>query len=199
MLVRIAASLVSTGTERASSEFASKNLFQKARARPDLVRDVFSKIRRDGLLSAVEAVRSRLEQPASLGYSSAGTVIGVGEGVRDIAVGDRLACAGAGYAVHADVACIPRLLLAKIPEGATVSFDEAAFTTVGAVALHGVRTADVKLGDAVAVIGLGFLGQMTVQLLKAAGCRVLGMDIAADRSDLARRLGAERERIHQVS
>jgi predicted dehydrogenase/threonine dehydrogenase-like Zn-dependent dehydrogenase len=191
VLVRIAASLVSAGTERASSEFASKNLFQKARARPDLVRDVLSKIRRDGLLSAVEAVRSRLEHLASLGYSSAGTVIGVGEGIRDIATGDRVACAGAGYAVHAEAACIPRLLLARIPEGASVSFDEAAFTTVGAIALHGVRTADVKLGDVVAVIGLGLLGQITVQLLKAAGCRVLGMDIAADRSDLARRLGAD--------
>jgi predicted dehydrogenase/threonine dehydrogenase-like Zn-dependent dehydrogenase len=191
VLVRVAASLVSAGTERASSEFASKNLLQKAQARPDLVREVLSKIRRDGLLSAVQAVRSRLDQPTSLGYSSSGTVIGVGEGISDIAVGDRVACAGAGYAVHAEVACIPRLLLAKIPEGAPVSFDEAAFTTVGAVALHGIRTADVRLGEVVAVIGLGLLGQLTVQLLKAAGCRVLGMDIAADRSDLGRRLGAD--------
>jgi len=191
VLVRIAASLVSAGTERASSEFASKNLFQKAKSRPDLVREVFNKIRRDGLLSAVEAVRSRLDQPTALGYSSSGTVIGVGEGVSDMAVGARVACAGAGYAVHAEVACVPRLLLAKIPESSPVSFEEAAFTTVGAVALHGVRTADVKLGDTVAVIGLGLLGQLTVQLLKAAGCRVLGMDIAAHRADLAGRLGGD--------
>jgi predicted dehydrogenase/threonine dehydrogenase-like Zn-dependent dehydrogenase len=190
-LVRIAASLVSAGTERASSEFASKNLFQKAKARPDLVREVFNKIRRDGLLSAVEAVHSRLDQPTALGYSSSGTVIGVGEGVSDIAVGDRVSCAGAGYAVHAEVACVPRLLLAKIPENSEVTFEEAAFATIGAVALHGIRTADVKLGDTVAVIGLGLLGQLTVQLLKAAGCHVLGMDVAAHRADLARRLGAD--------
>ncbi len=191
VLVQVAASLVSAGTERASSEFASKNLLQKAQARPDLVREVFSKIRRDGLLSAVQAVRSRLDQPTSLGYSSSGTVVAVGEGINDIAVGDRVACAGAGYAVHAEVACIPRLLLAKIPKAALVSFEEAAFTTVGAVALHGIRTADVRLGDVVVVIGLGLLGQLTVQLLKASGCRVLGMDIVVHRSELARRLGAD--------
>lgn len=191
VLVRIGASLVSAGTERASSEFARKSLLQKAQARPDLVRDVVNKIRRDGLLSAVQAVRSRLDQPSSLGYSSAGTVIGVGEGITDLAVGDQVACAGAGYAVHAEAACVPRLLVARIPDGAPVAMEEAAFTTVGAVALHGVRTAEAKLGDVVAVIGLGLVGQLTVQLLKIAGCRVLGFDIAADRADLATRLGAE--------
>jgi predicted dehydrogenase/threonine dehydrogenase-like Zn-dependent dehydrogenase len=188
VLVRIAASLVSAGTERAVSEFASKSLVEKAKARPDLVRAVLDKVRRDGVLSAVEAVRVRLDQPTALGYSSAGTVVGVGNGVRDLAAGDRVACAGAGYAVHAEVASVPRLLVAKIPEG--VSFEEAAFTTVGAVALHGIRQAEVRLGDLVAVIGLGLLGQLTVQTLKAAGCRVLGMDIAQDRADLALRLGA---------
>ena len=189
VLVSIRASLVSAGTERASAEFARKSLVKKAQARPDLVRDVIQKVRRDGLLSAMQAVRSRLDRPASLGYSSAGAVTGVGEGVNDIAVGDRVACAGAGHAVHAEAACVPRLLVAKIPEGAPVSFDEAAFTTVGAVALHGIRTAEVKLGDAVAVIGLGLVGQLTVQLLKAAGCRVLGFDVAADRAELAVQLG----------
>ncbi|HZS96447.1 MAG TPA: bi-domain-containing oxidoreductase [Terriglobales bacterium] len=190
VLVSIRASLVSAGTERASSEFARKSLLQKAQARPDLVREVINKVRRDGLLSAVHAVRSRLDQPTSLGYSSAGIVTGVGEGVTDIAVGDRVACAGAGYAVHAEVVCVPRLLVAKTPDGAC-SFEEAAFTTLGAVALHGIRTAEVKLGDAVAVIGLGLVGQLTVQLLKAAGCRVLGFDIAPDRAELAVRLGAD--------
>jgi NADPH:quinone reductase-like Zn-dependent oxidoreductase len=143
VLVRIAASLVSAGTERASSEFASKNLWQKAKARPDLVSEVLNKIQRDGLFSAVAAVRSRLEQPSALGYSSAGTVVGVGEGVTGLSVGDRVACAGAGYAVHAELACVPRLLVAKIPPDSSVSFDEAAFTTVGAVALHGIRIAEV--------------------------------------------------------
>ena len=191
VLVRIAASLVSVGTERASSEFASKNLLQKAKARPDLVREVIGKVRRDGLLSAVQAVRSRLDQPLALGYSSAGRVVGIGEGVTDIRVGDRVACAGAGYAVHAEVACVPRLLVAKLLEPSPVTFDEVAFATLGSVALHGVRTADVRLGDNVAVIGLGLLGQLTVQILKAAGCRVLGMDIIPNRAELASRLGAD--------
>jgi len=190
VLVRTAASLVSAGTERASTEFAGKNLLQKARMRPDLVRDVLSKIGRDGLLPTISAVRTRLDQPSALGYSSAGTVVAVGEGVTGIAPGDRVACAGAGHAVHAEFACVPRLLLAKIPSG-NVTFDEAAFTTVGAVALHGIRTADAKLGDIVVVIGLGLLGQLTVQILKAAGCRVLGMDISAQRTELALRIGAD--------
>ena len=190
VLVRTAASLVSAGTERASSEFASKNLLQKARMRPDLVREVLSKISRDGLLATVSSVRSRLDQPSALGYSSAGTVVAVGEGVADINPGDRVACAGAGHAVHAEFACVPRLLIARIPSEA-VSFDEAAFTTLGAVALHGVRNADVKLGDIVAVIGLGLLGQLMVQILKAAGCCVLGMDISDERAQLALRLGAD--------
>jgi predicted dehydrogenase/threonine dehydrogenase-like Zn-dependent dehydrogenase len=191
VLVRIAASLVSVGTERASSEFASKNLLQKAKARPDLVREVVDKIRRDGLRTAVQAINSRLDQPLALGYSSAGTVVGIGRGVTDIRVGDRVACAGAGYAVHAEIACVPRLLVAKLPERSPVTFDEAAFATLGSVALHGIRTADVRLGDTVAVIGLGLLGQLTVQILKAGGCHVLGMDIATNRSELASRLGAD--------
>jgi predicted dehydrogenase/threonine dehydrogenase-like Zn-dependent dehydrogenase len=190
VLVRTAASLVSAGTERASSEFASKNLLQKARMRPDLLRDVLNKISRDGLLATVSTVRSRLDQPSALGYSSAGIVVAVGEGVSDFIPGDRVACAGAGHAVHAEFACIPRLLVARIPSE-TVSFDEAAFTTLGAVALHGVRNADVKLGDVVAVIGLGLLGQLTVQIIKAAGCCVLGMDISDERAQLALRLGAD--------
>jgi predicted dehydrogenase/threonine dehydrogenase-like Zn-dependent dehydrogenase len=190
VLVRTAASLVSAGTDRASSEFAGKNLLQKARMRPDLVRDVLSKISRDGLLATVSTVRRRLDQPSALGYSSSGTVVAVGEGVIDINPGDRVACAGAGHAVHAEFACIPRLLVARIPSD-NVSFDEAAFTTLGAVALHGVRNAGAVLGDVVAVIGLGLLGQLTVHILKAAGCCVLGMDISAERAQLALRLGAD--------
>jgi predicted dehydrogenase/threonine dehydrogenase-like Zn-dependent dehydrogenase len=194
VLVQIAASVVSAGTERASADFARKNLLQKARSRPDLVREVINKVQRDGIFSAFQAVRSRLDQPQSPGYSSAGTVIAVGEGVTDIQVGDRVACAGAGYAVHAEIACIPRLLMARIPaseSGDEVPFDEAAFATLGAVALHGVRTSEAKLGDIVAIIGLGLLGQLTLQLLKAAGCRVLGMDIDPLRANLALRMGCD--------
>ncbi len=200
VLVRVAASLVSAGTERASAEFAKKNLLQKAKSRPDLVRDVIQKVQRDGVFAAIQTVRSRLDQPQTPGYSSAGTVVAVGEGVTDIQVGDRVACAGAGFAVHAEVACVPRLLVARVPSRdfdtksdtkEEVPFDEAAFATLGAVALHGIRTADAKLGEIVAVIGLGLLGQLTVQLLKAAGCRVLGLDIDPSRADLARMMGAD--------
>jgi len=189
VLVRIGASLVSAGTERASSEFASKSLLQKAKSRPDLVRDVMTKIRRDGVISAFSAVRSRLDQPLSLGYSSAGTIVEVGEGIADLKPGDRVACAGANYAVHAEYACVPRMLVARIPS-ADVDFTSAAFTTLGAVAIHGVRTAEAKLGDTVAVIGLGLLGQLAVQVLRAAGCRVIGFDLLQSRADLARQSGA---------
>jgi predicted dehydrogenase/threonine dehydrogenase-like Zn-dependent dehydrogenase len=203
VLVRVAASLVSAGTERASAEFAGKSLLAKAKARPDLARDVMAKMRRDGWASTMQTVRSRLDQPQSVGYSSAGTVVAVGDGVADISVGDRVACAGAGFAVHAEFACVPRMLVARIPEvslcgdGASprlagpspattqVSYEEAAFGTLGAICLHGVRTAEVSLGDTVAVIGLGLLGQITVQLLQAAGCRVFGMDLLQPRADLA--------------
>ncbi len=191
VLVRVAASLVSAGTERASAEFASKNLLQKAQARPDLVHEVLGKIQRDGIFPALTAVRNRLDQPSALGYSSAGTIVGIGEGIVDLQVRDRVACAGAGYAVHAEFACVPRLLVGKIPADSGVTVEEAAFSTVGSVVLHGIRTADVKLGDVVAVIGLGLLGQLTVQALKAAGCRVLGMDIVPERAELAMRFGAD--------
>lgn len=193
--MHVAASVVSAGTERASAEFARKTLLQKARSRPDLVKDVIAKVQRDGLLSAIHAVRTRLDQPQTPGYSSAGTVIAVGDGVADIQPGDRVACAGAGIAVHAEVACVPRLLLARIParelNAEPVSFDEAAFATLGSVALHGVRTSEVRLGDLVAVIGLGLLGQLTVQLLRVAGCKVVAMDLDSRRCDLARRIGAD--------
>ena len=195
VLVRVAASVVSAGTERASSEFASKNLLQKAKARPDLVRDVLAKVRRDGVSSTWNAVSSRLDQPLALGYSSAGTVVAVGEGITDVQAGDRVACAGAGYANHAEFSCIPRLLLAKIPSPEVgfpeVVFEAAAFSTLGAVALHGVRTAEAGLGDAIAVIGLGLMGQLTVQILRAAGCRVIGFDIHPQRATLALQSGAD--------
>jgi predicted dehydrogenase/threonine dehydrogenase-like Zn-dependent dehydrogenase len=195
-LVRVAASVLSAGTERASSEFARKSLWQKAKSRPDLVREVISKVQRDGILSAVRVVRSRLDQPSSPGYSSAGTVIAVDEGITDIRPGDRVACAGAGLAVHAEMASVPRLLLAKIPAcsaaaASEVVFEHAAFATLGAVALHGIRTAEAKLGDRVAVIGLGLLGQLTVQLLKLAGCQVLGTDPNPSRAQLATQMGAD--------
>jgi predicted dehydrogenase/threonine dehydrogenase-like Zn-dependent dehydrogenase len=189
VLVRTGASLVSSGTERMIAEFARENLLQKARSRPDLVRQTLEKARRDGVLTTVEAVRNRLDQPASLGYSCAGTVIGVGREVDEVVVGDRVACAGGGYAVHAEVVAVPRNLIAVVPEN--VDFESAAFTTLGAIGLQGMRLADVRLGEVVAVIGLGLLGQLAVQMLKAAGCLVVGFDIDAQRAELAGAQGAD--------
>jgi predicted dehydrogenase/threonine dehydrogenase-like Zn-dependent dehydrogenase len=189
VLVRNAASLVSAGTERMVIEFAEKSMIAKAKARPDLVRQVLDKARREGALNTLDAVRSRLDQPLSLGYSSAGTVVAVGEGISDIKVGDRVACSGMNYASHAEVVSVPRMLVTPMP--GAVGFEEAAFTTVGAIALHGIRLAEVKLGEVVAVIGLGLIGQLTVQMLKAAGCVVLGMDIDADRCKLGNELGCD--------
>ena len=189
VLVQSAASLVSAGTERMVVEFAEKNLLLKARSRPDLVRQTLDKVRRDGFLSTLEAVGNRLARPMALGYSCAGTVIDLGTDVTRFKLGDRVACAGGGYAVHAEVVAVPTSLVVKLPEN--VAFDSAAFSTLGAVAVQGIRLAEVKLGEVVAVIGLGLLGQLTVQILKAAGCTVVGMDIRSDRVKLAARLGAD--------
>lgn len=188
LVVQTAASLVSAGTERTLVDFAKKNLLQKARSRPDLVAQVREKIQRDGLFTTLEAVQTRLDTPMALGYSSAGIVIDVGDGVSEFTVGDRVACAGFGYAVHAEAVTVPANLVVKLPEG--VNFEDAAFTTLGAIALQGIRQATPQLGDNVAVIGLGLLGQLTVQLLHANGCRVFGIDLDPERIALAHELGA---------
>jgi predicted dehydrogenase/threonine dehydrogenase-like Zn-dependent dehydrogenase len=174
LLVRNAFSLISAGTERATVEMGRASLLGKARMRPDLLRQVLDTAKREGLTATVRKVRSRLQQWKPLGYCCAGTVIELGEGVTGFAVGDRVACAGQDYASHAGIVCVPQNLCAKIPE--PVPFEHAAFTTLGAIALQGVRQADVRLGENVAVIGLGLVGQLTVQLLRAAGCRVFGHD-----------------------
>ncbi|HEV2914544.1 MAG TPA: bi-domain-containing oxidoreductase [Pyrinomonadaceae bacterium] len=190
ILVHTRASLVSAGTERMVVDFAEKNIIQKARARPDLVRQVLDKAQREGILTTIDSVRNRLDQPLPLGYSSAGTVVAVGKEAGPFQVGDRVACAGGGYAGHAEVAYIPRNLAVKLAEN--VSFEAGAFTTIGAVALQGIRQSEVVLGHQVAVIGLGLLGQLTVQMLKAAGCRVFGIDLNAQRVALALEMGADR-------
>ena len=188
VLVRTAASLVSAGTERMVVEFAGKSLLGKARARPDLVRQVLDKARREGVLTTLEAAFNRLEQPMPLGYSSAGTIIEVGPGVHNFQAGQRVACAGGGFAVHAEYACVPVNLLVPLPEG--VDFDAAAFTTLGAIALHGFRLAEVQLGERVAVVGLGLLGLLAAGIARAAGCQVLGVDIDPRRVELGRQMGA---------
>src|SRR5215469_7853480 len=181
VLVRVGASLVSAGTERMVVEFAEKNIVQKAVARPDLVRQALNKASREGIISTISSVRSRLDTDMALGYSNAGEVLEVAPGVSEFKVGDRVACAGGGYAVHAEVVRVPRNLVAKIPPPTSarseIDFDEAAFTTVGAVGLQGLRLANPQLGETVAVVGLGLIGLLVVQLARAAGCIVVGMDI----------------------
>ncbi len=189
VLVCNAASLVSAGTERMLVEFAEKSLLGKAQSRPDLVRQVLDKARREGLLTTIEAAFNRLEQPMTLGYSSAGRIAALGPGVEGLRVGQRVACAGGGYAVHAEYISVPKNLLAPLPD--SVDYESAAFTTLGAIALHGFRLAGVQLGEHVAVIGLGLLGQLAAGIAKAAGCHVLGIDLDPDRVALAREIGAE--------
>ncbi len=189
ILVGNVASLVSAGTEKMTVDLAQKSLVGKAAERPDLVRQVIGKLRKDGLMATLRTVKAKLETPVALGYSCAGVVREVGRGADEFQVGDRVACAGMNYASHAETVFVPKNLAVKIPDG--VSFDEAAFVTLGAIALQGVRTAEVKLGDAVAVIGLGLLGQLTVQILKAAGCRVIGIDLEASKVELAREFGCD--------
>lgn len=196
-LVHVAVSLVSAGTERMVVEFAGKSLLGKARARPDLVRQVVDKMKREGVLPTVRAAFNRLDQPMALGYSSAGTIVALGEGMEGFEVGQRVACAGGNFAVHAEYNVIPRLLLTPLPR--EVDFEAAAFTTLGAIALHGFRLAEARLGEKVAVIGMGLLGLLAGQIAAAAGCRVLGIDTDPRRVALAEELGLNAvDRSHAV-
>ncbi len=187
VLVRNVASLISAGTERTSVQTAQASLLGKARSRPDLVRQVFANLKREGIWATIQKVRNRLDNYKELGYSSAGIVLATD--VETLTPGEAVACAGAGYAVHAEIVAVPKNLVCRIPQG--VSFEEAAFTTLGAIALQGVRQADVRVGENVVVIGLGLLGLLTLQILKASGCRVVGIDITDRNFTLARSLGCD--------
>ncbi len=189
LLVRNAYSLVSAGTERSTVSTGQKSLLGKARARPDLVKKVIDSARREGVLNAIQKVQARLDTWKTLGYSTAGTVVQVGEGVDGFRVGDRVACGGQDKASHADYVNVPVNLCAQLPEG--VEFRHACFTTVGVIALHGVRQADLRVGETAAVIGLGLVGQLAVQILKASGCRVLGIDVDPAACELALKSGAD--------
>jgi polar amino acid transport system substrate-binding protein len=188
VLVSVRASLLSSGTERSKVEAGRASLIGKARARPEQVRQVVEKARRDGLSETLEAVRTKLDQPSPLGYSSAGVVLEVGSRVQDVQPGQRVACGGGDYAVHAEVAHVPGNLVVPLPDD--VPFAHGAFATVGAIALHGVRQADVRVGERAAVIGLGLVGQLTGQLLRAAGCTVVGIDLSEELVQSARELGS---------
>ncbi len=189
LLVRTAASLISAGTERMVAQLARKGLLGKARARPDLVKKVLAKLRRDGFWATLRSVQQQLDRWMPLGYSAAGEVVAVGTAVKRFRPGQRVACAGAGVANHADYNAVPELLAAEVPEG--VSLEDAAYATLGAIALQAVRNAELRLGEYAVVIGLGLLGQLAVQILRAAGCQVAGVDPVPGRRELALACGAD--------
>ena len=189
ILVRTTHSVISPGTEKMKVEQAKMSLLQKARARPDQVRKVLDTARTLGWKNAIEKVRNRLSSPTPLGYSAAGVVIGVDPGNTRFRVGDRVACAGAECAHHAEILAVPDLLAAKIPAG--VESWEAAYTTMAAIAMHAVRQSEVTVGDRVLVVGQGLVGLLATGILRAAGARVLAVDLDERRLEAALAMGAE--------
>jgi predicted dehydrogenase len=188
ILVRTEYSAISAGTERATLELSSKSLFAKAKSRPDLVKQVIEFARQNGLKAAYDKVHSKLDTLTTMGYSCAGEVISVGEGVSEFRPGDRVACAGGTYANHAEINFVPRNLAVHIPP--QVSTLAASLSTIGAIALQGFRQAEVRIGETVAVIGAGLLGVLTIQIARAAGCRVVAIDLSPQRVQQAAEFGA---------
>lgn len=185
LLIRTRASLISPGTERAAIQFGKAGWIDRARQQPDKVRLVLDKVRTDGLLSTVHAVRNKLDQPLPLGYCNAGIVLEAGASVKGFRAGDRVVSNGH----HAEVVSVPANLCARIPEN--VTDDAAVFAVMGAIALQGLRLAAPELGETFVVIGLGIVGLATVQLLRLHGCRVVGIDFNESRLQLAASFGAE--------
>ena len=185
LLIQSRVSLVSAGTERMLVEFGRAGFIDKARQQPEKVKQVLHKVRTDGVLSTWEAVKSKLDQPLPLGYSNVGIVLEVGAGVEGFEVGDRVVSNGP----HAEVVSVPKHLCVKIPD--SVDDEQAVFTVIGAIGLQGIRLAQPTLGEVFVVIGLGLIGLATVQLLRANGCRVLGVDLDSTKVAIARKFGAE--------
>lgn len=190
VLVENKFSLISSGTERSTVKVAQASLLGKARQRPDLVAQVLANIKKEGISATIEKVRTKLDSLKAMGYSTSGTVLTSQDNRGEFQSGDRVACAGQGYASHAEVVAIPQNLVVKIPDN--VSFEDAAFTTLGAIALQGVRQSEPRLGEKVCIIGLGLLGQITGQLLKANGCDVFGIDISENLISLAKDLSVHK-------
>ncbi len=184
LLIQTKASLISAGTERMLVDFGKASMLDKARQQPEKVKMVLDKVSTDGLFATLDAVQSKLGQPLPLGYCNAGVVVAVGAGVTEFVVGDRVASNGN----HAEMVRVPKNLCAKIPDG--VSDEDAAFTVLSAIALQGIRLVKPELGERVVVIGLGLIGLVTVQLLRAQGCQVLGVDFDENKLALARKFGA---------
>ncbi|AUP79380.1 bi-domain-containing oxidoreductase [Flavivirga eckloniae] len=189
VLVENKFSLISAGTERGTVKVGKASLIGKAKQRPDLVAQVLQNIKKEGLKATIDKVKTKLDSLKALGYSTSGVVLTSLDSESKFRPGDRVACAGQDYASHSEIVGVPQNLVAKIPDN--VSFKEASFTTLGAIALQGVRQAEPRLGDKVCVIGLGLLGQLTVQLLRANGCQVYGIDLSKNLVDLAIGSGAE--------
>ncbi|MCX8063110.1 MAG: bi-domain-containing oxidoreductase, partial [Anaerolineales bacterium] len=187
ILVKTRASLVSAGTERMLVEFGEKSLLGKVRSRPDLARQVLEKARQEGVLNTLEMAFNRLDQAMPLGYSSMGEVVAIGEGVDGFKIGQRVACGGGGYAVHAEFAIVPKNLVVPVPE--TVDDESAAFATIGAIGMHAFRLTNVQVGERVAVIGMGLVGFMAAFVAKAAGCEVAAFELHPWRLALAQKLG----------
>jgi predicted dehydrogenase/threonine dehydrogenase-like Zn-dependent dehydrogenase len=187
--VRTHFSVLSPGTERMKVEQGRRSLLGKALDRPDDVKKVLETVRREGLRTAFQKVEGKLSSLTTLGYAASGVVEGVGDGVTGFQVGDRVACAGEGYAAHAEVLWVPEKLAVRVPDA--VPLDEAAFATLGAIALHGVRQGDLRVGECAVVVGLGLVGQLTLQLLEASGVRAVGVDLAPERVAMAQGLGYE--------
>lgn len=185
LLIKTTRSLISAGTERMLVGFGKASLIAKARQQPERVKDVLGKVRTDGLMATIDAVRSKLQQPLPLGYCNVGEVIEVGEGVTAFKPGDRVVSNGP----HADIVRVPENLCAKIPDG--IEDEAAAFTVVASIGLQGIRLAEPTLGESFVVIGAGLIGLLTVQLLRAQGCRVLAIDFDESKLNIARRFGAD--------
>lgn len=184
ILIKTHRSLVSLGTEKMLVEFSKGNLLSKARQQPEKVKQVLDKVKTEGLLPTLEAVFNKLDEPLPLGYCNAGEVIEIGEGVTQFAIGDRVASNGH----HAEIVCVPQNLVAKIPDN--VSYEEATFTVIGSIGLQGIRLANPTIGETVVVIGLGLIGLMTVELLLANGCNVIGFDFDQQKVKIAKDKGA---------
>jgi polar amino acid transport system substrate-binding protein len=188
ILVRTHFSAISAGTERASMELSSKSLLSKAMARPDLVRQVADYARQNGVRAAYQKVTSKLDTLTTMGYSCAGEVIAVGAEALEFRVGERVACGGVGYANHCEVNYVPRNLAVRIPDN--VETDAAALTTIGAIAMQGLRQANIAFGETVAIVGAGLLGALAIQIARGAGCRIIAIDLSAERVKQAERFGA---------
>lgn len=189
VLIKNHASLISIGTERSIIELGKKSLLGKAKSRPDLVKRFMEKAKKEGLVKTFKEAIGRLDEPTPLGYSSSGTVIGVGNNIHKYSPGERVACIGAGFACHADYVTIPENLCCKMPDN--LSFEEASFGMLGIIALNGIRCANLTFGESVAVIGLGLLGLLTIKILTAYGCSVIGIDIDQGKVDFAKKIGIE--------